>query len=65
MKVWLKDKLRCWCYSIGWCPTCRQLVRHDRYEPFADCGCGSMEWTGKPPLLERLRWWLDRFVFRG
>jgi hypothetical protein len=40
---------------VGICPACLQEIQHDVTEPFASCGCGTMEWTGEIPILQQLR----------
>lgn len=40
---------------LGFCVTCGQVIVHDMDGPFANCACpGTIEWTGEPPLLQRL-----------
>ena len=51
----LKDQVMSLISSIGVCPCCWEIYEFCDKDPFAVCACGTTEWTGQRPLLERLK----------
>ncbi len=50
------NRLRELLFKVGICPACEGEIIHNDTEPFASClCCGTIEWSGKSPLLHRLR----------
>ena len=46
-----RDELRDRLAELGICVKCNQIIDHHIDEPFATCGCGTMEWSGKHTLI--------------
>lgn len=48
------QRLRELCYKHGICMDCGNIYEHDLTEPFANCGCGTSEWssTAYTPYME-------------
>ena len=45
-------KLRVFITRLGLCSKCKEQIIHDLDQPFASCGCGTMEWISEPPILQ-------------